>query len=103
MSFDRSHAKIAALATAALFALSGCNTAQKHIGEEDPYFGESVKYDTALQTINPEPAYAPTAAKPGDNGDKGAHAVKRYRTDAVKAVEASQTTAGTGASGSSPH
>lgn len=94
MSFDRAHLKHAALLAAALFALSGCNTMHKHIGEDDPYFGDAVKYDTALQTINPDPVYPPSAAKPGDNGDKGAHAVRRYRTDAVKAVEATQTTAG---------
>jgi hypothetical protein len=94
MSFDRAHLKFAAVAAAALLGLSGCNTANKHIGEEDPFFGDAVKYDTALQTINPDPVYPPSAAKPGDNGDKGAHAVRRYRTDAVKAVEATQTTAG---------
>ena len=94
MSFDRAYLKHAALAATALFALSGCNTAQKHIGEDDPFFGDAVKYDTALQTINPDPVYPPSAAKPGDNGDKGAHAVRRYRTDAVKAVESTQTTSG---------
>src|SRR6476646_9409224 len=94
MFCNRAPVKHAALLCAALFALSGCNTANKHIGEEDPYFGEAVKYNTALQTINPDPVYPPSAAKPGDNGDKGAHAVHRYRTDAVKAVEASQTSSG---------
>jgi len=93
MSFDRSHVKFAALA-AALVGLSGCNTVNKHIGEEDPYFGDAVKYDTALQTINPDPVYPPSAAQPGSNGDKGARSVLRYRTDAVKAVESNQTTAG---------
>ena len=82
--------------------LAGCNTANTHIGDEDPGFGEAVKYNQAIQTINPAPVYLPTAAKPGDNGAKGAAAVKRYRTDAVKAVEAAQTSAGS-ASGSSPH
>lgn len=94
MSFDRAYLKHAAWAAAALFALSGCNTVHKHIGEDDPLFGDAVKYDTALQTINPDPVYPPTAAKPGDNGDKGAHAMRRYRTDAVKPVEATQTSTG---------
>jgi hypothetical protein len=94
MSCNRALVKYAALAGAALFALSGCNTANKHIGEIDPLFGESVKYDTALQTINPDPVYPPSAAKPGSMGDKGARAVLRYRTDAVKAVEATQTNSG---------
>lgn len=65
----------------------------------DPGFGETVKYAAAAQTIDPDPVYAPDGAQPGDSGDKGAHAVKRYRTDAVKEVQAystSQTAAGGG-------
>jgi len=94
MSSDRSHVKYAAILGAALMALTGCNTANKHIGEVDPYFGDAVKYDTALQTINPDPVYPASAAQPGSKGDKGARAVLRYRTDAVKAVEATQTSSG---------
>ena len=37
-----------------------------------------------------------TRPRPGDSGAKGAAAVKRYRTDAVKQVEAMQTTSGGG-------
>lgn len=109
MSFDRRLARPALLLLgAASFALAGCNSIQKHIGEEDPAFGEAVKYDTALQTVNPDPVYGPNSAKPGDNGDKGARAVKRYRTDAVKAVQTSDTQsaasgAGTGMSSSPSH
>lgn len=77
--------------------LSGCYT----IGREDLGFGESVKYDTALQTINPAPVYPPNAAQPGENGDKGAQAVKRYRSDEVKPVEQMQTTGTGGSSGTS--
>ncbi len=98
MSFDGRHLRCAALlAGAALFALAGCNTVHKHIGEDDPYFGEAVKYDAALQTINPDPVYPANGAQPGSNGDKGAHAVKRYRTDTVKAVETTQTSTGSSA------
>ena len=61
----------------------------------DPGFGEASKYNQAIQTINPDPVYAADAAQPGDHGDKGAHAVKRYRTDAVKDVEAIGTSSGT--------
>jgi hypothetical protein len=68
-----------------------------------PGFGESVRYDAAVETINPAPVYAADAAQPGDNGDKGAQAVKRYRSDVVKPVEAMQTTSSQGGgSGSSP-
>jgi hypothetical protein len=102
MSFERSHPRHAfLLAAAAMFALSGCNTMHKHIGEDDPYFGDSLKYDSALQTINPDPLYPPNAQQPGASGDKGAHAVKRYRTDTVKAVESEQTTSGAAGSGTS--
>ena len=88
---------------AALVALSGCNTAQTHIGDEDPALGETVKYNAAIQTINPTPVYSAEGAQPGDNGDVGANAVKRYRTDKVKEVETMLTTrgpnAGAGSSG----
>ena len=100
MSFDRVRA---ALAVAAVLLLAGCNTANSHIGDVDPGFGEAVKYDQAIQTINPVPVYSAAAAQPGSNGAKGQAAVKRYRTDAVKAVEANQTTSGSAGSGSSSH
>ena len=67
----------------ACVALVGCNTVYKNIGQEDPYLGESVKYNAAAMTINPDPVYPDGSAEPGDNGDKGAAAVKRYRTGEV--------------------
>ena len=101
MSFNR--VSIALLALPVLL-LAACNTAQTHIGDEDPSFGEAVKYDQALQTVNPLPVVGPGAAQPGANGVKGQAAVKRYRTDAVKAVETTQTTSGsTGSGGSTSH
>ena len=92
-------------------ALAACNTANKRIGQEDPFFGESVKYNAAVQTINPDPVYPEGSAQPGENGDKGAQAVKRYRSDQVNArhkTEAStastglSTTGGTSGGGSGP-
>lgn len=77
-----------ALIAVAFVALSGCNT----IGSDAPGFGESVKYDAAIQTINPAPVYAENSTQPGSNGDLGAHAIKRYRTDTVKPVQTMQTT-----------
>ena len=90
---------IVAIASAALAA---CNTAQTHIGDEDPGIGEAVKYDAAIQTINPAPVYAANSTQPGSNGDVGASAVKRYRTDSVKQVEVMQTSSGS-SGGGSPH
>ena len=70
---------------ATCFVLTACNTANKRIGQEDPFFGESVRYNAALQTINPDPVYPEGAAEPGSSGAKGAAAVARYRTDQVNA------------------
>jgi len=82
-------------------ALGACSTMNKNIGQEDPAVGEAVKYNAALQTINPDPVYPPGSALPGDSGVKAAAAAKRYRTDTVKPVESMQTTSGSGSSGGS--
>jgi hypothetical protein len=89
------------IAAAASFALAACNTAGTHIGDEDPGMGEAVKYNAAIQTINPAPVYGANSTQPGSNGDVGASAVKRYRTDKVKQVQTMQTTMGSGAGGGS--
>jgi hypothetical protein len=70
---------------AAGVALSGCNTAFKQIGQEDPFLGESVRYNAAVHTINPDPIYPEGSAEPGESGVKGAAAVRRYRSDQVNA------------------
>jgi type IV pilus biogenesis protein CpaD/CtpE len=80
-------------------ALAACNTANTHIGDEDPFLGESVKYDQAIQTINPMPVYPAQAAQPGDNGEKGALAVQHYRKGEVKTPEPITTTSGTSGGG----
>jgi len=92
------------LLTAAAAGLCACGTMNKNIGQEDPAFGEAAKYNAAVQTINPAPVYGENGAQPGDNGDRGASAVKRYRTDQVKQVESMGTTTSSGgSSGSTPH
>jgi len=89
------------LVVGAALALAGCNTVNKNIGTEDPGMGEAFKYDTAIQTINPDPVYTADSAQHGDSGAKGAAAVKRYRTDAVKQTQAvSSTSSSSGGSGS---
>jgi hypothetical protein len=70
---------------AGMVAVGGCNTVHKTSADIDPGFGEAAKYDAALQIINPAPVYAENGAMPGDNGDRGAQAIKRYRTDQVNA------------------
>jgi type IV pilus biogenesis protein CpaD/CtpE len=86
-----------AIALGAIAMLCGCNTVNQNIGSEDPAFGEAVKYNAAIQIINPDPVYPPGGAMPGDSGDRGAKAVKRYRTDSVKQLETMSTGAGSSA------
>ena len=75
--------RIRVIAPALCVLLAGCNTVYKEIGEEDPYLGEAVRYNAAVQTINPDPIYPEGSAEPGESGVKGAAAVKRYRSDEV--------------------
>jgi hypothetical protein len=86
------------LAGACALLLSGC--LNEPIAQRDPGFGEALKYDQALQTINPDPVYPEGAAQPGDNGEHGAEAVKRYREGNVKEVETMGTASGATGSGS---
>ncbi|HEU4704716.1 MAG TPA: hypothetical protein VFS45_03280 [Sphingomicrobium sp.] len=79
-----------------LVLLAGCDTIHPQSGSPDPGFGEAVKYNAAIQTIDPDPVYAETDSQPGDSGAKGAAAVRRYRTDAVKPVETITTSSGSG-------
>ncbi|HET7708014.1 MAG TPA: hypothetical protein VFK50_00605 [Sphingomicrobium sp.] len=83
-------------AVAALLILGACDTVYPASQSIDPGFGEAVKYSTAIQVIDPDPVYTAEGARPGDNGEKGAAAVKRYRTGTVKDVQAQATTSGTG-------
>jgi|KBSMisStaDraftv2_1062788.scaffolds.fasta_scaffold34136_5 hypothetical protein len=104
--------KPALVTAAACFALAGCNTANTHIGDADPFIGEAVKYNAAIQTINPAPVYTAEAAQPGSNGAKGEKAVERYRTDKVNARHKAEanvrnssglsTTQGVGGGGGGP-
>ena len=84
------------LAPLALGALAGCNTVYEHSGSADPGLGEAAKYNAAVQTLDPDPVYAEDGAQPGDLGPMGAAAVKRYRMDQVKAVQAESTATASG-------
>jgi hypothetical protein len=92
------------LAAASLLILAACRTTSDRpvapqAGSLDAAFGEATKYNAAIQTINPDPVYAEGGAQPGDNGDKGADAVARYRTDQVKDPQRADTTRRSGSSG----
>ena len=80
------------LAAAMILMLSGCTSPGRETGAGDPFLGESVRYNAAVQTINPDPVYTDGMAQPGDSGEHGADAVERYRTDNVKPVQTMQTT-----------
>ena len=82
----------------ASIVLAGCNTVYKNIGMEDPYSGESVKYNAAVMTINPDPVYPEGSAEPGENGARAAAAVKRYRTGENNARHQAGASGGTGIS-----
>jgi hypothetical protein len=79
-------------ASVGCLALCACNTVNKNIGQEDPAFGEAVKYNAAMQTINPDPVYPEGGAEPGSSGAKGAAAVKHYRNDEVNTRHKAEAT-----------
>ena len=80
-------AGIAALAA----ALGACSPV-------DLSLGEAVKYDQAIQTINPDPVYPPGSALPGASGTHAVTAAKAYRMGTVKPVERISATSGVGGS-----
>ena len=72
----------------ATLALAGCTAV-------DQGLGEALKYDMALQTVDPDPVYPPGGAQPGDSAEVGVGAVSRYYQGTVKQVVAPTTTTGT--------
>ena len=79
--------------------LAACDTIDPASESADPGFGEAVKYNAAMQTVNPEPQYDADDALPGDSGARAADATKRYRSGAVKATQSQGTSAAGGGSG----
>jgi hypothetical protein len=52
----------------------------------DPGFSEALRYDMAIQTVNPDPVYPEGGAQPGDSGEKAQKATDRYLRGATKPV-----------------
>lgn len=77
------------LAAVAVLGAAGCTPV-------DAGFGEALRYDMAVQTIDPDPVYPEDGAKPADSGVKGAEAVKHYRQGQTKALRVESSTAGSG-------
>ncbi len=73
--------------------IAGCANVDPVSQSPDPAFGESVKYNTALQTIDPDPVYPADSAQPGDQGDKAQAAVERLRTDQTRTRHQAETAA----------
>ncbi len=96
------------LAATPLLLLAGCmspahdSPVAPQAGSLDAAFGEVTKYNAAMQIIDPDPVYAEGGAQPGDNGDKGADAVARYRTDQVKDTQPAGATTRRAGGGSGP-
>jgi len=53
----------------------------------DPGFGEAVRYDAAMQTIDPDPVYAADSLQPGYFGEKAQKATERYRKGTTKPLQ----------------
>ena len=88
------------IASAGAVLLGACtNTVHSEAGFGATAMGDSTKYNAAVQIIDPVPVYDETDSQPGERGDKGAAAVRRYRTDTVKQTESQSTSsAATGVS-----
>ena len=85
----------AAIVVAAAACVSACTAV-------DPGMGEALKYDMALQTIDPDPVYPDGAAEPGSLGTTAAAAAERYRKGTVKPVVRESTGSGGSGGGSDP-
>ncbi len=75
------------LAATVGFATAGC-------APVDPGFGEALRYDMAVQTVDPDPQYPADAHQPGDHGEKAQKAMDRYRKGATKPVRSESSSSG---------
>ncbi|MCF2514818.1 hypothetical protein LVY65_07045 [Sphingomonas sp. G124] len=66
----------------------------------DPGFGEALKYDMAVQTVDPDPVYPADSLQPGYHGEKGQKATERYRKGQTKPLRTESTKSGSGSGGS---
>ena len=60
----------------------------------DPGFGEALRYDMAVQTVDPDPQYPADSLQPGYHGEKGQKATERYRKGTSKPVKTESTGSG---------
>ena len=69
-----------------MLILAGAALAAPGCAPVDPGFGEAVRYDLAVQTVDPDPQYPADALQPGYHGEKAQKATDRYRKGATKPV-----------------
>lgn len=67
----------------------------------DPGYGEALRYDMAIQTIDPDPVYREGGEQPGASGDRAQKASERYRKGTVKQPSAPSAGGGSGGGSSS--
>ena len=85
----RSKRPVLCLAGLGLAVVAGC-------APVDPGFGETVRYDMAVQTIDPDPQYPEGSLQPGYHGEKAQKATDRYRKGTTKPVQAQSSSSGGG-------
>ena len=83
-----------AAAIAGMISLGAC-------APVDPGYGEALRYDLAIQTVDPDPVYPEDGAKPGDSGEHAAKATDRYRKGATKPIRRESAGGSGGGSSSS--
>ena len=76
-----------------MLILAGAGILAAGCAPVDPGFGEALRYDMAVQTVDPDPQYAADALQPGYHGEKAQKATDRYRKGVTKPVQ-QQTSSG---------
>lgn len=80
------------VAGAALVGVAACTPV-------DSGFGEAVRYDMAIQTIDPDPVYPADSLQPGYFGEKAQKATERYRKGTTKPLKTISASGGSGGGG----
>ena len=77
-----------------MLILAGAALATAGCAPVDPGFGEALRYDMAVQTIDPDPQFPPDGAQPGDHGEKAQKATERYRKGSTKTLQRDSASGG---------
>ena len=77
-----------------MLILAGMGLAVAGCAAVDPGFGEALRYDMAVQTVDPDPQYPADALQPGYHGEKAQKATDRYRKGTTKPVVQQSSSSG---------